>query len=422
MSNALYENEYSNGIKKINLNVKSRRVLNDTRKILYSKNHLVANPCIIKKSFVNIFREYNQVFNRMVQKNIDSSDDYSFNKNGSDERVNWIVQIDLKGLDEEFFHTCVGRSQPEVDISVKSRIFEIENSWAAYSVHASATGPERKSAYSVKSLEMISGIRMSTNKKIILLALTDEKYLSMLDAELGLTISQQVIPEKVIEFTGFDDFWGPREFINHVENLEDIENYLFYVRSSDPVRKFKDNTVQIVHPLLSVEKYKRLIKSKSLTLNIDNSNWDSLDCRKISDSKMYMPTMGLADIIESPEEIETLQNKYMQTRVRAKPAVGSYGCYGHFSGYLNDKKFRYNLRSGLLKWGKYVIQPEYPPSLVENTGDGKQYAYMDRIFCGFISNHEEYFGGQRIYIPTDSFEVKKRRLHIVNDSILGEIY
>lgn len=409
-------------IKLLDLRVNTRNIMKGKSLLSYFENHKIALPSNIQNAFINIFKEYNRVFQNLVSKNMNDSGDYSYNVLENGDRVNWIVQIDLKGLGNDFINSCVSLAPNAVENRIKGRIFEIDNNWAAYSVHAHATDPSKTSRYKHRTMAMLAHLRLKTAKKIILLSLTDEKYLSILSSEFGLKHIGEISPDIVMDLTGFDDFWGAREFIHHVENIKDIDDYLFYVRSSDPIRKLKNPRAKIVHPLLSVEKYKRIIKNKSLTFNIDDIEWSLDDARRINDTKMYLPAMGIADMIEDARGFTFLQSKYGNIRLRAKPAIGAYGCYGHLSGYLIDKKFRYKLKTGMQNWGRYIIQPEYEPSSIMNTVDECEYVYMDRVFCGIINQKEEYFGGLRVYIPAHSFEVKKRRLHITSEAVLGEIY
>jgi spermidine synthase len=66
--------------------------------------------------------------------------------------------------------------------------------------------------------------------------------------------------------------------------------------------------------------------------------------------------------------------------IRAKPADGSYGCYGHIRGFIHDREFRNLLRKGLKERGFYILQVEQAPFVVTDLNTQNQYNVIHRIF------------------------------------------
>ena len=327
----------------------------------------------------------------------------------------------MVGLTDKILESLAYQKLEHVAEALRSKIFEIENSWAAYQVHARALDQDGSSLYSQKTKAMLHNLRNRFQKPIALLAVTDEKYAAMRESEFNKTDGEPLSDGEVFHISGFDKFFSPVEFCQYIADNGDMCDYLLYVRASHPVPKLRNPDIVIEQPLLSNPKMRQLIKAHTLTINIDDPAWAVGDSRRINDTKLYLCEMRMASPVNAEEELELASNNFDNRRLRAKPAQGSYGCYGHVSGYFSDREFRYEVRRGLRKWGRYLVQPEHEASTVTNTIDGREYAFMDRIFCGMTKKGPEFFGGHRLFLPRDSLEARKGRLHIVDETIFSEI-
>ncbi len=199
---------------------RSKKALLKGKDINYFCEHLITASPIVRKAFIDIYREYNEAFSKYVIANTENEYDYKYTRFGGTYR-NIIVQIDINALPVEIFMGWSDMSQTEVTKYIKSRIFEVENNWAAYKAHGTPCKPERVTSYRDKTITMLDEIRESTGKKIVLLAVTDEKYLSILESEFGMEYCSHIFPEIACKEIGFDGVWGAREFIYHVEDKKD---------------------------------------------------------------------------------------------------------------------------------------------------------------------------------------------------------
>jgi hypothetical protein len=221
-----------------------------------------------------------------------------------------------------------------------------------------------------------------------------------------------------------------------------------YVRSSDPIAKLKKPNTEVRIPLLENEDTRRIIKAHSLTFNIDNPSLPAGAPERINDTKGYLAPMGMAYPISTDTDffspdfkshlssgkpyadyphgqrlspgfeaylksqgVNTLAVEAGEVELRAKPEKGTYGCYGHESGPLGNRRFRQTIRQNLRDRGPYVVQPEMKLPVVTNQVDGRTFNYIDRNFYYTDGQKTVFMGGFRSLMPVHSTEAQNGRNH-----------
>lgn len=391
-------------------------------------------PEVVVAGLTALYEEYNRAFGPLVEANREWQTDYRYSlQNGVP--VNWAVQIDMVGLDDEFLQKVTDMSVEEVREIFRRQIFEIENSLALYHLldRICDRGGER-SFYSRGIRTLLDSLRERFGKPIALLAVTHEKYIAMLATEFGRVKGEPLPDTEVFELSGFDKFFGPEEFREHVMANGGDCQYLLYVRASDPVEKLKRPDTPVEHPLLGDTEMRRIIKQFAITFNVDDPTWLVGDPRRINDTKWYMPRLGMAfPVMEETDLYSTGFRAYLEyfgvnpvdvetgrQTLRFKPAQGTYGCYGHLRGPVTSSKLQRELRVELRRRGPYLVQPEHCAPTALNVVDGVEYAYIDRVFFGML-RFPKFLGGFREFLPADSQEAKMGRLHGNRHTVFAEI-
>ena len=399
-------------------------------------------PSVVVEALINLYCEYNRTFVGLVAANREWNADYQYCNDGV-MPVNWVVQIDMLGLDETFLAQATTMCEEEVREMLRQSIFEIENSIAMYSLLGKQfSRGNQVSFFSTRFRAVLEGLRQRFGRPITLLATTEEKYASMLATEFGKTMGEVLTDAEVRLISGFDTFFGPYQFQEYLAANGGLVRHLLYVRSSDPPSKLKRPDLVVSNPLLDNEEIRRLIKANALTLNLDAP--DMAFERRINDTKGYMLPMGMAFPIMSEADLYTLEGDchrytpkfeaYLRARgadphaiaansvaLRCKPEKGAYGCYGHLRGCITDRKFRSDLRKNMGKRGDYVVQLEMEVPTITNGTDGTEFAYIDRNFIGTIDGQPMFLGGVRTLMPVDSEEVRRGRIHGNALSVFAEI-
>jgi hypothetical protein len=418
----------------------------------------VTYPPVVIEALCDLYREYNQAFTPLISANSESESDYRFCKGPDGHYINYFVQIDMVGLPDPFLREVKELHKDEVREALRGRIFEIENSLAYYQLlegifHVPGAAPTEFRYAFRKSLD---DLRARHGKPIALLAITEKKYDAMRAAEFGKTAGEPLTDSEVKELSGFDAFFGPKEFQEMVTRNGGRSEYLLYVRASDPIEKLANPNLALETPLLLDEGLRRVIKEYSLTLNIDAPH--ALASQRINDTKAYLPPMGMAYAIDtehqlySPEFAKHLVaqrpfkefaagtrlsrefSQYLSAHgfdlmamesgsltLRAKPLRGTYGCYGHLRGTLSDTDFRAKLRTNLKKRGSYILQPEIGAARAFNQSDGERYTYIDRNLLAFSAGRAHFLGGFRTLLPTNSDEARNGRIHGAAAAAYAEI-
>ncbi len=404
----------------------------------YSFNdYQVKYPQVVTDALCKIYDECNKAFGSLVKANREWPTDYRYcYQNGNP--INWIVQIDMCGLPSELLDELAIMKIEEVQTILKRRIFEMENNWALYQLLSKACETDNQSTlYSKETKLMMQDLRTKHSLPIALLAVTKEKYVAMKAAEFGKGSEDSISDEEVLHLSGFDAFFGPDEFLQHLSSNGGKCGYLLYVRSSDPIEKLKRPETVVEHPLLSDSAIRRIIKEYSITFNVDNPAWQETDERRINDTKRYLPLMGMGFEVKDEASLMYLSefSKYLEIagidsllsingtekRIRAKPIQGTFGCYGHISGSLNDGNFRKKLRQNMRSRGSYILQPEHEAPQLVNEMDQHTYAYIDRVFIATVNGVSKWIGGHRECLSIDSHEVNSGRLHGNSHTIYAEI-
>lgn len=416
---------------------------------LYFPERRVHYPEAVTRALGELYDEYNRAFTPLVEANREWETDYQFAFNPDGTPVNGWVQIDMVGLPDQFLEAANYLNPRDVRDVLKGRIFEIENSLAMYQLLATIFSHNGHETFFKKGFrESLDEVRRKHGRPIALLAVTEQKYRAMRESEFGKMDGETLTDEEVKELSGFDKFFGPEEFVQYLAENGGESAYLLYARTSDPVAKLKKPNKVVENPLLENDEVRRLIKAHSITFNVDNPAWPSGDPRRINDTKEYLPTMGMAYPVLSLHDIlvrefmDYLSNgkpyaeypdgnrltpgfkHYLRSRgidpvlvekgevaLRAKPMKGTYGCYGHLTETLEDKKFRQELRQNIDKRGPYVIQPELETPIIINKANGQAYTYIDRNFFAFPNGNPRFLGGFRSFMPVDSTEAMKGRNH-----------
>lgn len=381
----------------------------------------VRYPRSVIDALVSLYDQFNVAFAPMVAAHREWESDYAPCTGPDGAITHWIVQIDMVGLGDGALDALRFLPTAEVRETLRERIFEIENSWAAYRTHARSIPEDDGPSYPTLSLRVLDGLRERFGRPVALVADTAEKAQAMLEAEFGRAAGEWPEPEEVRRTTGFDAFFGPDELGRRL--ADGPSEHLLYVRASDPVDALRAETVRPSprRPLLEDATTRRRLREAALTPNIDAPHWTPDDPRRMNDTKHYLPAMGMGQLIEREEDLARACERYGDVRLRLKPAQGSYGCYGHLSGHRSDKRFRYAVRQGLRRWNRFVAQPEREASVAVNRRDDVEYEFMDRVFCGIVDGRPAFLGGHRLFLERASAEARRRRLHIVRDTVFAEI-
>ncbi len=425
-----------NKMQKVNSNV----VLKETKSSLSPSqvfpDFQIRYPKVVVEALRDLYDESNKAFTNLVEANREWSTDYRYCFIDGNP-VNQIVQIDMCGLTDILIFELQNMQVGEVKRILRGRIFEMENSWALYQILRSVYENNGvKSFYGEQTESMLNSLRNKFGMPIALLAVTQDKYDSMKASEFGKNIDELLCEKEIFELSGFDNFFGPNEFVDYLSSNNGECGYLLYVRASDPVEKLKHPGITVEHPLLSIPHLRKIIKENSITLNIDNPEWHSHDLRRINDAKWYMPSMSMGFLLQTFDDFNAkefvlyLENHKIcfqdvlsgKISIRVKPAQGTYGCYGHVRGRLTDGDFRKKVKNGLKNRGPHIVQIEREPPTVYNIAqDSLRYAYIDRVFFGNIDGISVWMGGHREFLPYDSNEVKSGRLHGNWQAVFGEI-
>jgi len=410
----------------------------------------VCYPKVIIRALEDLYAEYNQAFKALIEKNREWPEDYQYCT-----ASNFAVQIDMVGLPDCFLGIADGMPQEELREALREKIFEIENSIAMYQfLERLFLNGESATFFKRGWRASLDELRQRYGMPIALLAVTDQKYQDMKASEFGKGPNEPLTNNEVMDLSGFDAFLGPEEFMQHLHERSGKCRYLLFVRSSDPVSKLRNPEVQVISPLLDNSRMRRVIKAHALTLNVDSPRMEQT--RRINDTKEYMMPMNMACLVKveadlyspgfaghlaagklypefSGSRLSSRIAEYLNSygvapeevgsgkiALRFKPMKGAYGCYGHVSGFLGDRKVRVGVRTNLQKRGPYVVQPEMRmPTMVSESG--QVYTFIDRVFFAYINGKPAFIGGERSFMPLDSTEAKMGRNHGNSRTVWAQI-
>jgi hypothetical protein len=340
----------------------------------------------------------------------------------------------MVGLPQHFLDVAAGMPVPKVREILRKHIFEIENSVAMYQTleNLFAEDGQGPSFFKTRWRTVLDGLRTRLDRPLALLALTPEKHALIRASEFGIEGDGPLSDARVLKLSGFDRLFGPDEFLAHLKEHGGECGYALYVRASDPIDKLRHPASVVEHPLLNYPDLRRIIKANSLTLNIDDPAWGIRDNRRLNDTKRYLPHMGMAHAISSESDLfspefsnylysQSVDREPAEVRLRCKPAAAAYGCYGHLTGNLQDRKFLEVLRRNMRQRGVYVVQPELAIPQITNAHDGRSYVYIDRCFFATVDGEPIFLGGARNMIPQDSVEAQEGRIHGNHLAVYGQI-
>lgn len=414
-------------------------------------------PPVVVEALACLYREYNEAFRPLVERNREHFTDYRYCFiDGAP--INFGVQIDMVALPQGLLDELAMRPVEEVVAFLRFNIFEIENSLAMYQLLERIFSNGAGTSYFKNQFRLVlNGLRSRIGKPIALLAVTDQKYKAMLESEFGWTEGEPIpSSQSICDLSGFDAFFGPTEFLQHLQDNGGECSYALYVRSSDPIAKLKDPNAHVEHPLLSDPVIRRVIKANAITFNVDTPGSST---GLINDTKLYMPPMGMAFLIHKGEEemyspgflkhiqagkpyatftgtkLSSTLTEYLVTSgvrpqdvdfgnasLRAKPAGGTYGCYGHVVLNLTDRGSMSEFRRNTRRRGAYIIQPEIKTPAITNLDDGVTSLYIDRNFMGVMPNGDiQFLGGFRSLMPITTVEAKNARVHGNGSTLWAEI-
>lgn len=410
-------------------------------------------PDLILQALGRLYKDYNQSFTSLVEKNREWHSDYQYCME-PEGPISFAVQIDMAGISNEFMRETSEMPLDQVRGVLRRNIFEVENSIAMYQLLENIFSNDQSSFSFFKRRwrEVLDDLRKKWGMPIALLAITEEKFRTMKATEFGKE-DDEITEAETRELSGFDKLFGPEEFRQYLDKKDGRCEYLLFLRSSDPVEKLKKPDTKVGHPLLGNSEIRKVIKANTITLNVDDPDMDKE--RKINDTKEYMPIMGMAfpayseEDLYSPEFYKRISAGKSYTEfqgerlsaglvgflkscginprevelgkvaLRGKPGKETYGCYGHVSGTLNNRDFRGDLRRELKRRGLYMIQPkiETPVSIISD----QKCEYIDRVFFGYIKGSPVFMGGFRSFMPLNSIEAKQGRNHGNRSTIWAEI-
>lgn len=441
----------------------------------------IVYPPELIEALIIILNEYTNSFDKMIR--VKQGNDYYQPASFNGKFVNFGFQIDMRALPPDFLEEAKKMPPLELASFLKKVIYEIENSLAMYSLMRGLFGNFKE--YSSKTF---LGINFNTalelwknyhEKKLVLGAVTIEKFESMLMWEFGISpenfgrLSLEELRKRVKLLSGFDDFYGPVQ-LGRV-NLEDV---ILYMRTSYPISWLK-KPEEISIPLLQDPEKLALIRNRAITFNVDNpkevnflltlqnleivfdkGNGFGLiitDAQKrhlenlgllhrvikdifyptiINDTKEALVLMGIAFPLTRCEDINLnnpLFREFLESRgenpdnptmrLRIKPAWLHYGGYGHKRGRWNEQEFRRRLKKSLQTRGPYVVQPEIPPLIFKNESNKIEYAANDQMFFLYdpLVGEYKFAGGQRISLPVESEEARRGRIHGNRQTVWAEI-
>ncbi len=394
-------------------------------------------PDVVVEAIGDLYAEYNRAFGPLVEANREWPTDYQYALTPNGTPINGWVQVDMVGLPDRFLAEATNLGRDEVREGLRTRTFEFENSLAMYQLLERIHSRDGETTLFDREFRAsLDDLRLKHGKPVALLATTDQKYQAMRESEFGKMGDEPVSDDEVRELSGFDKFFGPAEFLDHLSQTGGESQYLLYVRSSDPVAKLRKPDLVVPNPLLEDDDIRRVIKANAITFNADDTRWSPNDSRRINDTKGYMTEMGMAFDVHAEEDLSTAQfRQYLlangatpedfdagTARIVAKPMRAAYGGYGHHRAAFGNKKFRTDLRQGLRKRGPYVVQPEMQTPVIVNTTDGRRYTYIDRNFFATDGERMRFMGGFRSLMPLDTQEAERGRVHGNGSTVWAEIY
>ena len=404
--------------------------------------HRVEYPESVVGALGELFSEYNDAVSSLVDQNVEDPTDYQYlrttGSDGSEESGgfrNLFIQIDMAGLPESFLETADTLDPDVLKEVLRRRIFELDDSLAMYNmmrgIHST---DEEPSPFKQQFDAALDRVREETGRPIAVLAVTEEKYQAIMASELGITDGAVPPTRYVRETIGFDRVFGPKEFKQHLEDNGGESTYLVYARTSDPLSKLKRPDQDTTPPpeLLANDKCRAAIRACALTLNVDNPHADPEEVIPLNDTKVALPAMGMGFRVDAPEDLTTEEFARWaaehgvdpdESTLRAKPIGGVYGAFGAFTGKPNKMAASGSkLGNEIARRGAYLVQPELPAATVHNAGDGRDYAYIDRIFFTTRSDGQvQHVGGFRNFLPVDSGEAKKNNIHGNGSTVWGKI-
>jgi hypothetical protein len=424
---------------------------------LHLPTYKIHYPENVTRVLENVYEEYNEAFTPLVSANQEWESDYRFARNDRGTPINRWVQVDMVGLPKSFLQKAEDFSEDEIRNLLKGSIFEIENSIAMYQLLDKIFSNGTPSRFSRIYRASLEELKREHQRPVALLAVTDQKHEAMRTSEFGKSEGEDLSDDEVHHLSGFDRFFGPEEFKRYLDENNGECDYLLFARTSDPVAKLKKPGTYVEVPLLENDETRRVIKANTITFNVDNPTWDNGDSRRINDTKEYLPSMGMAfearqlDSLFSDGVISHMANgkpfveyqgnrlsadfeDYLLTQgieprkvgegevqLRAKPMKGAYGCYGHLTQALEDRKFRAELKKNIQQRGPYVIQPELATPVIVNETTGQAYTYIDRNFLTTDGNEYRFMGGFRSMMPIDYVEAKQGRIHGNGATVWAEV-
>jgi hypothetical protein len=389
-------------------------------------------PAVVVDALTNILREYNQSFRALVAANQEHPTDYRFLRDKHGEPFNLGVQIDMRGLTPAFLRAAQFADEEDVRAAIKSGIFEIENSLAAYGIISNTFSGNRGESNSLvhdRFRDHLEQLRRRHDMPVALLACTQEKYDGMLGFEFGRKPGEVISDAEVHKVSGFDRFFSPAELRDHLRQNNGESGYLLYARTSEPIAKLRKPLTASPETILEDSALRKVIREYAITLNIDSPQSPLGSAARINDTKAYLPVMGMAfhvdDVtkIDSPEFLKFVTDCGGDARsvIRAKPMQSSYGCYGHLRGETDNARFRKQLDSSIRQRGPYVLQLEKVTPQFADMSSTRTFNYIDRVFFGANGGEITYFGGVRTLSPSDGVEVKEGRIHGSATSIYAPI-
>ena len=402
----------------------------------------ISYPPQVTEALIELYREYIHYFWELVTASTENEVQYPIIWQEW-ATVSNFVQIDMTWIPQWFIdHIENEQTSPQLIREVlRKKIFEIENSLAAYSLLSWIWSAE-ESEFNTWLQKWIASIEQTTWKPVILLCLSDEKYDSVMRFDLWFSNPDDYNPQEIKERFWFSDIYWPKDVLKALEDNEDV---LFYTRSSLSMDELKAPSGAITESLLKNKEVYEYIRSRSVTQNIDNPN---SEWQTTNDTKKYMPQMWMWFAIKSIDDILSFEYiTYLQWKQKnpfqwrmyndkfvtylrsygysdedinsweiefhAKPQDLAYGVYGHVAWNISDGKKRKLLQKWFKDRGTYIIQPRLTRSSYTDSDTWTGYIYIDRLFFYYDFERQEIksMWGFRNHMPVESNDWIKWVVH-----------
>lgn len=301
--------------------------------LLYPE-YKIEYPRVIPEGLSIALSRYNNEMTRQVDLNREGIYDYRYAMNGpNNTAVNNLVQVDMVGLPTSFLQNASRYTPSQMADILTGVTYEFENSGAMLQALSRLFGDTYTSQFGRNLRAGWDDLRALHGMPIALLATTTEKYEHMLASEFGKHPGEQVTPEEAYAQMGYDAFMGPDEFKNYLVANNGRCKHLLYMRNSYKTERLKKPwkltgvnqedydrmDAEAQNHLLYDPQIREIVKEHAVTFNADDPRWLLNDPRVITDTKAYMPDLGMGYRVGSEADLFSPGfYEHMQTGMQSK--------------------------------------------------------------------------------------------------------